>query len=147
MPHLYLLRHGEAQSDGPDNARALTQRGAANVERLAAWAARAGLKVSEIRHSPKTRARQTAEIFARHLKCEAIEIDGITPNDDAAAFVRSLDGDGVMYVSHLPFLSYAVSALAGTPRPVVDFHPATLVGLVRVDEHYLVDFVIHPAVV
>lgn len=146
MPDLYLLRHGEAHSDGPDSARTLTERGAANVERLAGWAARAGLRVSEVRHSRKMRAQQTAEIFARHLNCEARAIDGLSPNDDAEAFAESIE-TGILFVSHLPFLSYAVSALLGTPRPVVDFHPATLVGLTRIDEHYLVDFVIHPAVV
>lgn len=143
---LYLLRHGEAHSDGPDNARELTDRGAANVERLAAWAVRAGLQVKEIRHSHKKRAQQTAEIFAKHFKCEAKPIDGISPNDDAEAFAESVE-DGVLFVSHLPFLSYAVSTLVGNPRPTIDLHPATLVGLVRIDEHYLVDFVIHPALV
>ena len=109
-------------------------------------AVRAGLQVKEIRHSHKKRAQQTAEIFAKHLKCEAKPIDGISPNDDAEAFAESVE-DGVLFVSHLPFLSYAVSTLVGNPRPTIDLHPATLVGLVRIDEHYLVDFVIHPALV
>lgn len=143
---LYLLRHGEAQSDGPDSQRALTPRGAANVERLAAFAARANLRVAEVRHSRKVRAQQTAEIFAKQLNCAATAIDGIAPNDDPEAFVEAIDRDDLLIVSHLPFLPLITAALLGNPRPLIDFHPATLAALVPFEDRWVIDFVVHPGI-
>lgn len=148
MADIYLLRHGEARGDGPDSARTLTESGAAGVERLAAWAARANITVNEIRHSGKRRAEQTAEIMARHLRCAVRQIDGISPNDDPERFAEEIafEDEPVMIVSHLPFLGNAVAALTRVHMPVADFHPATLVALVRVDERFVIDFVVYPAI-
>lgn len=67
MVKLFLIQHGEAKTKDEDPAKPLTEHGAAVVETMAAWAARAGVQVSEIRHSGKRRAEQTADIFGRHL--------------------------------------------------------------------------------
>ncbi len=65
MTELFLIQHGEAKTKDEDPERRLTEHGAAVVEKMATWAARAGVKVSEIRHSGKRRAEQTASILGR----------------------------------------------------------------------------------
>lgn len=149
MPILYLVRHGEASAEGPDAARVLTEQGAADVERLAQWAARMEISVSEIRHSPRRRAAQTAEIFAGHLRCGVRQIEGIAPNDDVVPFVEEIEHvtEPVMVVGHLPFLEEAVALLTGNERPPVGFHPATLVALRRAADGFFVDFVVYPALI
>jgi len=65
---LYLVRHGEAvQADTADSSRALTPEGAAEVEKMASHLASIRVSADIIFHSTKTRAKQTAGIFARHL--------------------------------------------------------------------------------
>jgi len=59
---VYLVRHGKAKSKEEDPERHLTERGAEEVRRVARFLAAAGIQVSKILHSGKTRARQTAEI-------------------------------------------------------------------------------------
>ena len=57
---LLLVQHGEAKTEAEDPVRPLTERGADAVRSMAVWAARAGVKVDQIRHSGKRRAEQTA---------------------------------------------------------------------------------------
>lgn len=149
---LYLVRHGEAKTEGADSQRTLTESGAAAAERVAAWAARAGVKVDEIRHSGKRRAEQTAEIFANHLRPPngIRAISAIAPNDDAAGFADALrtTSEEVMIVSHLPFLARLTGALvANDPnRLLVKFHSATMVGLEREGTEFVIDLVVHPEI-
>jgi phosphohistidine phosphatase len=81
--HLHLVQHGEAKPEAEDLARPLSDRGREEVERVARHAASLGLWVAEILHSDKLRARQTAEIFARHLSPPRgiRETDGMAPED------------------------------------------------------------------
>lgn len=147
MPTLYLVRHGEAFGDGPDSERALTDRGIADVERVAAWAARANVSVRSIHHSGKRRAEQTAAIFAAHLRPPAgvSPMSGLHPNDDPAALV--VPDLPAMIVSHLPFLAHLTAALTGTAVPNVAFRPSTLVALTRMEEGFVIECVVHPGVV
>jgi phosphohistidine phosphatase len=150
MSILYLVRHGEAQPDGPDSQRALTERGIDGVERVAAWAVRAGVSVSEIRHSGKRRAEQTAALLAARLHPAAgvHAIDGISPNDDPVAFAESIASEkNLMIVSHLPFLGFLAATLTGNALPAIAFRPATLVVLVRSEDRFFVDSVVHPEAV
>ena len=64
---LLLVQHGVAMSKEEDPDRPLRSEGADTVSRMAAWGARQGLGVHEIRHSGKRRAAETAEIFGVHL--------------------------------------------------------------------------------
>jgi len=65
---LYLMQHGEARPEQEDPARPLTDRGRAEVERVARAAARLDLGIAQVIHSGKLRARQTAEIVAACLE-------------------------------------------------------------------------------
>jgi len=75
---LYFLRHADAGDPeawtGPDEVRPLSGKGEKQARRLGRYLAEIGFKPGAIITSPKTRARQTAEIVADALDVE-IEID------------------------------------------------------------------------
>jgi phosphohistidine phosphatase len=112
---LYLVRHGEAQSELVDPSQSLSERGLRNVQKMAAHLAGLNVHVDIIFHSQKMRARQTAAIFADFLKPrEGIqETDHLGPLDDPTVWeqrLRDRDMD-IMLVSHLPYLPKLFSLL------------------------------------
>ncbi|MDP2839375.1 MAG: phosphohistidine phosphatase SixA, partial [Syntrophales bacterium] len=113
MP-LYLVRHGKAYSEAADPDRSLTEAGKATVDGIAQLATAYKIPVSQIFHSGKTRARQTAEIFSNYLKPSAgvTEIKAINPYDDVTIIAPDLDPAlNSMLVCHLPFMERLVSYL------------------------------------
>jgi phosphohistidine phosphatase len=64
---LYLVQHGKSLPKDQDPDQGLSEEGIAETRRMANLAKDHGVVVSQIRHSVKTRARQTAEIFAKAL--------------------------------------------------------------------------------
>ena len=90
---IYLVQHGEAESKSVDPARPLTARGRADVERVAAFAARLGVAVHQIRHSGKTRAGQTAECLGRALNPPGgvVAVPGLDPKDDVRPVAEALE--------------------------------------------------------
>lgn len=131
---LYLVRHGDAKSKMEDPARSLSDRGRREVERVAAWAAAAGVKVERIGHSGKRRAEETAAILATHLRPEETQrLSGLDPNDDVEPVAELLEEDdrSTMLVGHLPFLSRLASKLitGDEDAEIVIFRPAALAEL------------------
>jgi phosphohistidine phosphatase len=104
---LYLIQHGKSLSKDQDPDQGLSAEGIAETEQIAKLAKDAGVAVYQIRHSVKTRARQTAEIFAGALnpKQGIREVNGIKPLDDVAAYAADIDpAEDIMLVGHLPFM-------------------------------------------
>lgn len=133
MP-LYLVRHGQAYLETIDPDRSLTEEGRVAVDRIAHLASAFSLPVSQILHSGKTRARQTAEILAHYLKPSSgiEEIRGINPNDDVIEMSKSLDpSNNTMLVGHLPFLERIVSCLiiGKTDKTIIKFQAGGIVCL------------------
>ena len=133
---LYLVQHGEATSEEEDPERPLTDRGVGDVRRVARLAADAGgVTGARIVHSGKTRARQTAEIWAEALGAPVEQEEGLAPQDDPAAWASRVAAEerDLMLVGHLPHLARVAGLLlAGDPeRPVVSFTPGALAGLER----------------
>ncbi len=147
---IWLVQHGQCEPKSRDPQRPMSAAGRQEVERVAVWAAGAGLKVEQIRHSGKLRAQQTAEIFAQRLQpgqgtdC----CSGLGPNDDVRPVAEELAGcpHPVMIVGHLPFLArLAGLMLADDPqRQVVRFRNGGLVGLVREEDGWAVACVVPP---
>ena len=111
---LYLIQHGKSLPKDQDPDQGLSEEGTAETERMANLAKDHGVTVSQIRHSAKTRARQTAEIFARTLnpKQGIQEVSGIKPLDDVAEYAAKIDPDeNVMLIGHLPFMERITSYL------------------------------------
>lgn len=110
---IYLVQHGKALSKEVDPDRSLSEEGRGEVEAVAHFLAKAGVTIPRIYHSGKTRAAQTARIFADNLSEGNIENQpGMAPNDDVAAFAAIIEGNGdALYVGHLPHLGKLASLL------------------------------------
>lgn len=134
---LYLVQHGEAVPAEVDPDRPLSDKGRADIERLAGWLAAHNVTVSRILHSGKTRARQTAEILRPLLSSSSqiYEGRGLAPNDSPDAFLHQLKDPtkDVLVAGHMPFVARCVSqALTGAPdRQLVEFLPGSVAGIER----------------
>ena len=131
---LYLIQHGKSLSKDQDPDQGLSAEGIAETERIAKLAGDAGFSVSQIKHSVKTRARQTAEIFAGALnpKQGIREVSGIKPLDDVAEYAANIDPvEDIMIVGHLPFMERMTSFLitGSTDKPVFKFQNSGIVCL------------------
>ena len=131
---LYLIQHGKSLPKDQDPDQGLSTEGIAETERIANRARDNGVAVSQIRHSVKNRARQTAEIFANALNPkEGIqEVSGIKPLDDVAEYASNIDPAGdVMLVGHLPFMERMTAFLitGSIDRPVFKFQNSGIVCL------------------
>ena len=62
---LYLVRHGEALSEHVARERPLSDKGKRDAAAMAAFLGRAGIRVAEVQHSGKARARETAELLSQ----------------------------------------------------------------------------------
>lgn len=136
----YLVQHGDAVSKDIDPDRPLSDKGRLDVKKLQVFLSGHGVVVSQIWHSGKTRARETAELL-RPLLSASSEIhrrDGLAPNDAPQAFIEELHGidEDILVASHMPFVSRTVSqALAGSAdRALIDFVPGSIAGIARHDD-------------
>ena len=147
---LYLVQHGEAKREDEDPQRSLTEQGAADVERVAAFAARIGLQIHQIRHSGKRRAEQTAQILERHLSPSegTVALSGLAPKDDVQPVAKALKKETrpVMLVGHLPFLDRLTSLLVTgkSGRSIVQFRNGGIVCLRCEDGDWAIVWIITP---
>jgi phosphohistidine phosphatase len=120
---LYLVQHGKSLPKAADPGQGLSQEGIAETRRMAEVASGYGVAVRAIHHSPKDRARQTAEIFADALSPPGgiRQIEGIKPMDDVTAIAPTLTPEAdLMLVGHLPFMArMAAYLVAGRPEPSI----------------------------
>lgn len=112
---LYLVQHGNAVSKDENPDRPLSDKGRADVARIADFASPLKITVDRLWHSKKGRAAQTAQIIAEVVKVKQnlSERDDINPNDDITSLLNDLsklDGN-VMVVGHMPFLGRLASEL------------------------------------
>ncbi|NIR48800.1 phosphohistidine phosphatase SixA [candidate division KSB1 bacterium] len=153
MSQIYLVQHGIAKSKDEAPERPLTDQGKKDVEKVAAWAAQAKLEVREIRHSGKTRAQETAEMFGSQLKPEngVVAVSGMGATDDVNAFAESVipEKQTLMFVGHLPFLDRFASRLVlnDPERSLVQFRNGGIVGIVESEGKWLVNLLVTPEVV
>jgi phosphohistidine phosphatase len=146
---ILLVQHGKAYTETEDPERRLTPEGVAETEKTAKLLATIGIKPREIIHSGKTRARQTAEIFARHLGVPLRQEEGLNPNDDPAPWAQKLATiDDIMIVGHLPHLSRLTALLlTGNPeREVVKFRYSAILALVKEQDKWAIAWYITPDV-
>ncbi len=132
---VYLVQHGDALPKQADPERPLSPRGHWEVERLAAFLGRAGIRVRTVVHSGKTRARQTAELLAPMVAAEGPSegrtgMDPMDPTQPLAGEAETWKED-TMLVGHLPFMSkLAARLLAGREDlEVVAFRPGSVACL------------------
>jgi phosphohistidine phosphatase len=120
---LWLLRHAEAEPHGTrtDSERRLTPRGEAQARAAGTALARLEVSFATVLFSPKTRARQTAELAAeRWTDAERALLHEHAPlasSFEAAQALDTLAGLGadarVLLVGHEPDLSGVIADLTG----------------------------------
>ena len=135
---LYLVHHGEAKSKEEDPDRNLTEKGLKDAQRVVAYASsHIEIKPAQIIHSGKTRARQTADIWAKYLKPARgiISMEYLNPMDNPAVWAERVSdaGDDLMLVGHLPHIKRLTSLLlCGNPdNAIVNFQNGGIVCLMR----------------
>ncbi len=133
---LYLVQHGKSVPKEIDPESPLSEEGKTAVRRIAKAAGEYRIRISQIVHSGKIRARQTAEIISTYIKPESgvRESTGLNPNDDVRSIASTIKGkDNIMLVGHLPFMERIASYLitGNTDHIVVKFQNG---GIVCLDE-------------
>jgi phosphohistidine phosphatase len=110
------------------------------VRRIAAFLARAGVRVPVILHSGKKRAEQTAELLAASVgargRVEAVP--GINPLDPPSGFAPTIEKRtaDTMVIGHLPFMAKLASYLIveDEAASTLAFRPGTVVCLEREED-------------
>lgn len=133
----YLVQHGDALPKERDPERPLSERGRADIARLADFL-RGRVRVARVVHSGKTRARQTAELLASAIAPPDAPIEvmpGIEPLNAVAPVAAQIAGWSAetLLAGHEPFLGKLVALLVtgDETSDVVAFEPGTLVALER----------------
>ena len=142
---LYFVQHGVALSKQQNPDRPLSNEGGLDVLFVAKRLEQLSVKPSAIYHSGKTRAQQTAEIFADCLGApDVIERTGMDPNDEVQSFAQALKNDGTMFVGHLPQLGKLVSYLvAGDENSdIVKFTNAAVVCIEQDESGFYIDWLL-----
>ncbi len=150
---LYLVRHAEAKNEYEDPARPLNEKGLAEIRKAARYAEKAGVRVSRILHSDKTRAIETASVLAAHLKPEGgvAGSDGLSPGDDPAIWARRVAGcdEDMMLVGHLPHLARLASLILSVDsgKDIISFENAAVVCLQREITKWSIRWMIVPEMI
>ncbi|MCS7281443.1 MAG: phosphohistidine phosphatase SixA [Desulfobacterota bacterium] len=147
---VYLCQHGEAKPESEDPNRSLTDKGKKDVTRVGEYLLTSGIQVSQILHSGKLRARETAEILSQFVKpaLGIKEVKGLNPLDDPTEIAEIINGakDPLMIVGHMPNLGSLSSLLilGSKDREVVRFSFGAVIGLLKTDKGWVVESIIRP---
>ena len=151
---IYLMQHGKPVSKEEDPERPLSDEGKNDVESMAGFLQRSGIRIEDVLHSGKTRARQTAEIMVSRLNpgLEPQERPGLSPLDDVkqiAGQIKEAKKD-LLIAGHLPHLARLASLLiAGDEAiPVVSFQQGGVVCLEKDEQgHWSVAWMVVPELI
>lgn len=149
---VYLVQHAEALSEEENPDRPLTDLGREHTELTGAVAARMEVEVKQIRHSRKTRARQTAEILGEALSPRegVVAVSGLAPLDDVRPMAEELEEnlEPVMLVGHLPYMERLTGYLltGDAEQGVVTFNNAGIVCLEKTEDRWQAAWIVTPEV-
>ena len=147
---LYIMRHGQAAATAQLPEQTLTREGQAGIERLARMLGRQGIRVGQVFHSGKMRARQTAEIMAAQI---AADVEPgihphIKPNSDPQQLVNDIDHwhEDTLVVSHLPFIPALLGLLTADAGGsyAITYEPGTIICLSRQNNGWQLEWVEAP---
>lgn len=144
---IYFAQHGLAVSKEEDLNRPLSTEGIEQTIRIAKQLRVSDVQISDIYHSGKLRAQQTAEIYAAALSIPSLLIhDHLSPNDDIKKLVKELKINHALYVGHLPHLEKLTAYLVtGQETPaVITFKNSAIVCLEKNADTYTVQWYLTP---
>lgn len=151
---LYLVQHAEALSKEEDPSRSLSEKGIADVKKVAAFAASLDITVKKICHSGKMRALQTAQILAERLTFDKglTKAEGLEPMDDPEVWLSWLGEmkEDMAVVGHLPHLSRLSSLLlcGDKEKNLIDFKMGGVVCLKGFEDgKWTVEWMITPEMI
>lgn len=134
---IYLLRHGDAEAEGPagDAARRLTAKGETQAAAAGRALAALGAKIDVCLTSPRIRARDTAELACNALAVTPELCDPIGSGEYDTLALAAGRGD-LLLVGHEPMLSMEVTRLTGAhikmkKGGLAIFEPGILRALLR----------------
>lgn len=150
---LYLVRHGDSVVDGADDVRPLSTKGKHDIQQLAKFIGEQKLHVSQIMHSPKVRAKQTAEILAPAFSCtdfqEREELNPLSSVNVVASEIYTWDVDTLL-VGHMPFMGMLVAKLltGHEGANIVAFQPGCMVCLEGItNHHWIMNWMLSPELI
>jgi phosphohistidine phosphatase SixA len=121
--NLYLIRHGDSETDKPDEERALTTLGRENVSKVAQWVTQISEAPSMIFSSPLKRALETAEPFAKAWNKKIEMAQWLRSEIQPSEILKELSGlpsQSFALVGHLPSLGLLFGTLVwGLPSKEV----------------------------
>lgn len=147
---VYLIQHAEALSTEADPVRSLSQKGRTDAGRMGDYLFRyTHLYLSEVLHSGKERAAQTAELLAQAFGLPHRPVSGLNPSDDPAIWARqlSMSNKDVMLVGHLPHLQRLAGLLLANDEglTLLRFRNGGVLCIERDDaREWSIDWVITP---
>lgn len=129
---LILVQHGEAVAETINPARPLTERGRQDIEHLAAFLGKNGVRITRLVHSGKLRAKDSAAMLLPAIGAgAAVEVmeKGLLPSDSPVYVSETANTwrEDTLIVGHQPFMSRLTSRLLlGAERPIIlEFNPGT----------------------
>lgn len=133
LTHLYIARHGQAETAHPDApfddlARRLTDVGASEALAMFDALARLAPGIRSVWHSPAMRTEATAALAQRCLgDVPRHALDALAPDGSVSAALQDVlaraDGDALV-VGHMPHVADMVAALIAPSGARVPFEPA-----------------------
>ncbi len=144
---LYFAQHGLALDKLANPDRPLSKAGIEQSSAVARQIQTSDITVSQIFHSGKLRARQTAEIFAEYLSVTSVTaIDKLSPNDDVRQTSQNLQTSDALYVGHLPHLEKLVAYLVtGNENDrIIKFQNSAVVCLEKSENNYQLRWYLTP---
>ena len=149
---IFIMRHGEAANTaGDDSLRPLTEQGVLEAKIMGEWLLKNNSKRLDVFVSPYLRAQQTCANVSSFLTQANIlvnkpkTVDFITPSGNAQHVHDFLDGllsesteadvddksQAVLFVSHMPFVSYFVAEL--TDKNQMPIFPTGAIAVIDYD--------------
>lgn len=138
---ILFLRHAEAEGHATsDFVRRLTPKGTEQAVKVGKFLARCGLVPDAILSSPLVRAHQTAEIVAKAVGLDLVEVPWLVCGVELNEFVLQLTAlqemRAVLLVGHEPDFSHLISHLIGLPDPgALNIRKASLTAVETSDFH------------
>jgi len=112
---IFLIQHGDAKPEIEDPERPLSKLGIKETKAIAKKLKELQVKPTKIFHSPKLRAKQTAEILASTLNSKAEETQGLKPKDNPQTIKNKIselkDHGTYFFVGHLPNIELLAALL------------------------------------
>lgn len=150
---LYFARHGDAVTKVEDSLRPLSSAGRETTIKMAKLLMNKGLELTQIFHSPKLRAKQTAEIYAEFLigdKENITEVDFLSPDFaiDSSMVAIKESMHSAMFVGHLPSLELISSnLLTDNFMPILTLNVSSVLCIQKDNNSYVLNWLVDSSLV